>query len=275
MVSMSESSLGSSALTIAGSDSGAGAGIQADLKTFSAHGVYSCTVLTMVTAQSTQTVDAVHILPPEWVTGQLTTVLHDFRIVAIKTGALGDGTTIRCVAEALRPLAPASLVVDPVIVSKHGHRLLDEEAATVLCDVLLPLARVVTPNIHEAVVLSGLDAIESRGEMEHAAARIAAKGCRAVLVKGGHLGGDPDDLLWDDGKVEWFHGRRIETKHTHGTGCTYSAAITANLVLGLPLAEAVGRAKEYVAGAIVNHRIYGHGVNPVNHFWAAELNRRG
>jgi len=266
--------VGPSALTIAGSDSGAGAGIQADLKTFSAHGVYCCTVLTMVTAQSTQTVDAVHILPSEWVTRQLTTVLHDFRIVAIKTGALGNGATIKCVAEALAPLAPPSLVVDPVIVSKHGHRLLDEEAATVLCDVLLPLARVVTPNLHEAVVLSGVDAIESRADMEHAAERIAAKGCGAVLVKGGHLGGEPDDLLWDHGRPEWFPGRRIETKHTHGTGCTYSAAITANLVLGMPLSEAVGCAKEYIAGAIANHRIYGHGVNPVNHFWATQLTPR-
>ena len=229
----------------------------------------------MVTAQSTQTVDAVHILPPDWVTEQLTTVLQDFRIVAIKTGALGNGETVRCVAKALSSLAPASLVVDPVIVSKHGHRLLDDDATTELCGALLPLARVVTPNIHEAVVLSGLKAIESRSDMEDAAARISAKGCRAVLIKGGHRGGDPDDLLWEDGDAQWFPGRRIDTKHTHGTGCTYSAAITANLVLGLPLRESVARAKEYITGAIANHGIFGQGVNPVNHFWTAELKRHG
>lgn len=258
------------ALTIAGSDSGAGAGIQADLKTFAAFRVYGVSVVTLVTAQSTQGVDALEVLPPELVTQQLDTVFADFNIGALKTGALGNGAVIHAVAQFLRSAEVDSLVVDPVMISKHGHQLIAPEAVAVLQSELLPLARVVTPNLGEAAVLAGMDTIDNRDGMVAAAERIMQSGCRAVVVKGGHSSDEPFDLLWSDGSVSWFSGKRIDSPHTHGTGCTFSAAIAANLVRGLELGDAVAEAKRYITGAILHGQVYGRGINPVNHFWEFE-----
>lgn len=255
------------ALTIAGSDSGAGAGIQADLKTFAAHGVYGISVLTLITAQSTQTVDALKILPPELIIQQLQTVFADFEIAALKSGALGSVEVIRAVAGFLAAQQAANLVIDPVMISKHGHRLISEDAIAVLIRDLLPLARVVTPNLSEAAALSKMHDLGTRDAVVAAAAAIAALGCRAVVIKGGHSEGEPADLLWNDGVISWLEGPRISTPHTHGTGCTFSAAIAANLVKGLDLADAVRAAKRYTAGAIRHGQIFGRGINPVNHFW--------
>jgi len=258
------------ALTIAGSDSGAGAGIQADLKTFAAHGIYGCSIITLVTAQSTQSVDAVELLPPELVVKQLKTVVQDFQIAALKTGALGGVGIIRALSEYLRESLLDNLVVDPVMISKHGHALLADDATNTLVNDLLPLARIVTPNLMEAAVLSGRESITSRAEMVSAAAEIAQTGCPIVVVKGGHSAENPADLFWEDGREAWLESPRIDTPHTHGTGCTYSAAIAANLVRGLKPLDAVREAKAYITGAIEHHQLFGQGLNPVNHFWRSD-----
>jgi hydroxymethylpyrimidine/phosphomethylpyrimidine kinase len=256
------------ALTIAGSDSGAGAGIQADLKTFCAHGVYGCSVLALVTAQNTVGVAALQQLPPDLLRAQLDAVFSDFRVAGAKSGALGSAAAIAALVEYLRELpALPPLVVDPVMISKHGSLLLDNDAVAVLRTRLLPLASVVTPNLPEAAALSGLAEISSRGEMEQAAQRIADCGCSAVVVKGGHRAEDAADLLWTPAGALWLEGAHIDSPHTHGTGCTFSAAITAGLARGLALADSVAAAKEYVAGAIRHAQRFGQGVNPVNHFW--------
>jgi len=258
------------ALTIAGSDSGGGAGIQADLKTFAAHGVYGCTVLTLVTAQNTRSVQSVQVLPPELVLAQLEAVYGDFTVAALKTGALGNAAVIVALAEYLRGMHPLELVIDPVMISKHGDSLLNEDAVTVLRDELFPLALVVTPNLHEAAALAGINEVHDRKTMLTAANAIAAYGCRAVVIKGGHMAGEPADLLWYQNQATWIAGERVESPHTHGTGCTFSAAITANLARGLALPEAVHAAKAYVAGAIKHGQLFGQGVNPVNHFWQSD-----
>lgn len=255
------------ALTIAGSDSGGGAGIQADLKTFAALGVYGCSVLTLITAQNTQAVSAVHMLPPLLIRQQLEAVASDFEIRALKTGALGSASIIRSLAEDLRRRQPLKLVIDPVMISKHGHRLLDDDAVAILRDELFPLALLVTPNLHEAAALVGMSEIRDRNGMLAAANAIAAYGCRAVVIKGGHASGDAADLLWYQGQASWLQSPRIDSPHTHGTGCTFSAAITANLVLEMELYDAVAAAKEYISGAIAAAQLFGTGVNPVNHFW--------
>jgi hydroxymethylpyrimidine/phosphomethylpyrimidine kinase len=255
------------ALTIAGSDSGAGAGIQADLKTFIAHGVYGLTALTLVTAQNTQAVQEVHLLPPRIIKAQIDAVFADFQIGAVKTGALGGVEAIHTIVDCLRRFGPVPLVVDPVMISKHGHVLLGLDAVAALKSKLLPLATLVTPNLSEAAILSNTGIIENREDMLRAAEAIAAQGCINVVVKGGHMPGAPADLLWQNGAAHWIEGERVETPHTHGTGCTYSAAITANLVRGLALAEAVGEAKQYIAGSLQHAQQFGLGINPVNHFW--------
>jgi hydroxymethylpyrimidine/phosphomethylpyrimidine kinase len=257
----------SCALTIAGSDSGAGAGIQADLKTFAAHDVYGLTVLTLVTAQNTQAVQEVHLLPPEIIKSQLDAVFTDFSIGAVKTGALGGVEAICAVADRLSSYGPVPLVIDPVMVSKHGHVLLGMDAVAALKSRLLPLATLVTPNLSEAAILSNTGVIEDRDGMLRAAEAIAAHGCANVVVKGGHMLGAPADLLWQNGVVLWVEGERVDTPHTHGTGCTYSAAITANLVRGLALADAVFEAKRYITGSLRCAQRFGQGINPVNHFW--------
>ena len=253
---------------MAGSDSGAGAGIQADLKTFSALGVYGCSVLTVITAQNTQGVSDVYPLPADVMLKQLDAVLSDFDIAAAKTGALGNAHLVRVLAEYLRA-HPLTLVVDPVMISKHGFPLLDNNAVETMKLLMPPTARLVTPNLHEAAALSGLPMATDRASMSATAQELGRRGWRACVVKGGHLEGEALDLLWDDGTEVWLPGKRIDTPHLHGTGCTFSAAITAGLVQGLPLTDAVIQAKDYISGAIENAVVYGKGVNPVNHGWRA------
>jgi hydroxymethylpyrimidine/phosphomethylpyrimidine kinase len=254
------------ALTIAGSDSGAGAGIQADLKTFSALGVYGCTVLTVITAQNTQGVSDVFALPADVMLKQLDAVLSDFDVAAAKTGALGNAHLIRVLAEYLRERS-LGLVVDPVMISKHGYPLMDQAGIDTLKELMPRVTKLITPNLHEAAALTGLPTATDRKSMSATAEALGRAGWRACVVKGGHLAGEALDLLWDDGIEVWLPGKRVETQHLHGTGCTFSAAIVAGLVQGLELTDAVVQAKEYITGAIEHVVVYGHGVNPVNHFW--------
>lgn len=255
------------ALTIAGSDSGGGAGIQADLKTFHANGVFGTSVVTAVTAQNTVHVTDAFDLPVTLVTAQLRAVLDDFDIAAAKTGMLSTPDIVHTVSATLRECPNLPLVVDPVMISKSGATLLGDEAVTSLREALLPLALVVTPNIHEAQVLSGIS-IESTDTMRDAAKVIHECGCHNVLIKGGHAGFDPaTDLLFDGERFHVFRHRMIETRNLHGTGCTFSAAITARLALGEPLLEAVAHAKHYISRAIEHSLAIGHGHGPTDHFY--------
>jgi hydroxymethylpyrimidine/phosphomethylpyrimidine kinase len=255
------------ALTIAGSDSGGGAGIQADLKTFAAFGVYGASAITAITAQNTIGVRAIHDVPASVVAAQIDAVLDDIGADAAKTGMLSSPEIIETVADRLRAHAVAALVVDPVMVAKSGDRLLREDAVVALRDLLLPLAAVVTPNAPEATVLSGIDVVDATSARD-AARRIHDLGPAMVVVKGGHLGGDTsDDLVFDGRTFEVLSGRRIATRHTHGTGCTFSAAICACLARGLAPLEAVREARTYVQGAIEHAEPLGGGHGPVNHLW--------
>ena len=254
------------ALTIAGSDSGAGAGIQADLKTFAALGVYGLSVITAVTAQNTVGVRAVQELDLSIVDAQLEAVAEDFEIKALKTGMLSSAPIIEVVASGLRRHRLSKLVVDPVMVAKSGDRLLREDAVEAMRTQLLPLAEVVTPNLAEAEVLSG-HSIRSLADRVTAARIILGQGAGAVVVKGGHAPGDPViDLLVTEAMVREFRARRLTTTSTHGTGCTFSAAIAAGLASGLDLEAAVGRAREYVSQALERAEPLGHGHGPLGHF---------
>ncbi len=253
------------ALTIAGSDSGGGAGIQADLKTFSAYRVFGMSAITAVTAQNSVGVQAVESLSPAFVARQIESVLEDFGVDAAKCGMLANATIIEAVAEALSPRRVEKLVVDPVMVAKSGASLLEPEAVRALTTRLLPLCLVVTPNLPEAEVLAGMP-VASRAEMEEAARRIHALGPRHVLVKGGHLKGDAVDLLFNGRDFTAYQVSRIESDNTHGTGCTLSAAITAGLAQGRPLGEAVRDAKAYVTRAIREGFALGRGVGQLRHF---------
>ena len=252
------------ALTIAGSDPSGGAGIQADLKTFHQFGVYGEAVITLLTVQNSVRVSRVEVMPPELVIEQLNAVLEDIPPAAAKTGALGSAAMVIAVAQAARSFA-FPLVVDPVMVSKHGLPLLPASAVEAIRGELLRHAALVTPNVPEAEALAEMP-IRGHADMRRAAARIHALGPRAVLIKGGHLEGDATDLLFDGAEYRDFPAPRVETRHTHGTGCTYSAAITAGLASGLVLVEAVGRAKHYIADAIRTNPGLGRGCGPVNHF---------
>jgi hydroxymethylpyrimidine/phosphomethylpyrimidine kinase len=255
------------ALTIAGSDSGGGAGIQADLKTFAAFGVYGASAVTAITAQNTIGVRAIHDVPASVVAAQIDAVLDDIGADAAKTGMLSSPEIIETVADRLRAHAVAALVVDPVMVAKSGDRLLREDAVRALRDLLLPLAAVVTPNAPEATVLSGIDVVDATSARE-AARRIHDLGPALVVVKGGHLDGDTsDDLVFDGRTFEVLSGPRIATRHTHGTGCTFSAAICACLARGLAPFAAVREARTYVQGAIEHAEPLGGGNGPVNHLW--------
>lgn len=251
------------ALTIAGSDPSGGAGIQADLKTFHQRGVYGESVITLVTAQNTQRVSAVEVLSPKIVNEQLEAVLEDLPPAAAKTGALGNLEIVRLVAEKAAHFK-FPLVVDPVMISKHGQPLISEEARTAFADLLLPNAFLVTPNLHEAGALARME-ICTIAEMKEAAAKIAGLGAQAVLVKGGHLEGDAVDILYRRGETTEYRSSRIRTVHTHGTGCTYSACITAELAKGQSLEDAVDIAKRYITSAIRTNPGLGHGSGPVNH----------
>ena len=255
------------ALTIAGSDSSGGAGIQADLKTFSALGVYGMSVLTAITAQNTQGVTAVAEIPLDVIAAQIDAVLTDIGAGAIKTGMLSSAEIIETVAGRLQKHSVTHLVVDPVMVAKVGDHLLRPDAVETLRSVLLPLAMVITPNIPEAEVLVG-GSISSVAEMRDAAVALLDLGPRSVLVKGGHLDGDATDVFYD-GK-EWLEltAPRIHTTSTHGTGCTLASAIAANLALGHELPDAIRSAKSYLTAAIEHAYPIGHGHGPVHHFYA-------
>jgi len=253
------------ALTIAGSDSGGGAGIQADLKTFHAFGVYCTSVVTAITAQNTLGVRAVHPVPLEVVRAQVDAVVSDLRPAAVKTGMLATKDLVATVAEAVSRHHLAQYVLDPVMVATSGDRLLDREAEVALRTTLLPLARLVTPNLHEAGILTGRT-VDTPNEMRAAARALVDMGAGAALLKGGHLEGEAVDLLWDGTEERVWHKPRLRTRHTHGTGCTLSAAVTSGLALGTPLVDAVDRAVRWVARAIDTAPGLGSGHGPVNHF---------
>lgn len=255
------------ALTIAGSDSGGGAGIQADLKTFTAFGVYGASAITAVTAQNTVGVRAIHEIPPDIVAAQIDAVLDDIGADAAKTGMLSSVAIIEAVADRLRAHSFTALVVDPVMVAKSGDTLLRPEAVQALKELLLPLAAVVTPNAPEATILSGVE-VRDPESARQAARRIHALGPSIVIVKAGHLGGPRSaDLLFDGETFEVLSGRRIYTPHTHGTGCTFSAAIAACLARGMEPLAAAREARAFLQGAIEHAEPLGAGHGPVNHFW--------
>lgn len=253
-----------SALTIAGSDPSGGAGLQADLKTFHQHGVYGMAVVTLITVQNTKSVTRVDVLDAELVRGQLEAVLTDIPPNAIKTGALGNASVINAVADALNGVK-APLVVDPVMISKHGHALLAADAQSALISRLLPLTTLLTPNTHEAGAMLGRS-VDTLEHAEAAARELAQRGPQGVLVKGGHLtGADAIDVLFADGKLTHFRAPRIDTRHTHGTGCTYASAIAAGLAKQLTLHDAIEAAKDWLTRALQSAPGLGGGIGPVNH----------
>ena len=255
------------ALTIAGSDSSGGAGIQADIKTMTMNGVYAMSAITALTAQNTLGVTGIFEVPPQFLAQQIDAVFQDIRPDAVKIGMVSSSSLIRTIAGRLRAHEAENLVVDPVMVATSGARLMEAEAISTLTRELLPMAALLTPNIPEAEVLSG-QAIRSQADMQAAAEKISrAYGC-AVLCKGGHSLSDANDLLYIDGHCQWFRGRRIDTPNTHGTGCTLSSAIAANLAKGFPLDQAVSRAKAYISGALEAMLDLGQGSGPMNHAFA-------
>ena len=259
-------------LTIAGSDSGGGAGIQADLKTITLLGGYGASVVTALTAQNTLGVQDIHNAPPDFVKQQLDSVLSDMSFDAAKTGMLSTVELIEVIAERLNDRPIPHLVVDPVMIAKGGARLLLPEAEAAVIEKMLPLATLVTPNLHEAERLSGL-AVRTLEQMRESAKRILDLGPTAALIKGGHLGAGPIDVLYDGTDFSEFHADRIDTPNTHGTGCTYSAAITTFLAYGHSLPTAVERAKRFVTAGIESAAAIGSGHGPLNHHAAAEALR--
>lgn len=253
------------ALTIAGSDSGGGAGIQADLKTFAAHGVYGLSAITAVTAQNTVEVRTVEQISPSVLESQIEAVLDDIPVHAVKIGMIGCPDACRVVAGKLKKYGAGPVVLDPVMVSKGGHRLLQKEAIAAIRNELLPIVSLVTPNIPEAEELAGMD-ISTLGDRKKAGRIIQSFGVRSVLLKGGHLPGEPDDLLLMDDEWHVLKGKRIITTTTHGTGCTLSSAIAANLATGNPLLKAAESAKKYIESAIRHGLDIGKGYGPTQHF---------
>jgi hydroxymethylpyrimidine/phosphomethylpyrimidine kinase len=261
------------ALTIAGSDPSGGAGIQADVKTFHQLGAYGEAVITLLTVQNTVALEHVEFLPAVLVLHQLRAVLDDIPPNAAKTGALGNRSIVEAVARAAADFR-FPLVVDPVILSQHGRPLTSDDAVNAIREELLPQASLVTPNLAEAEALTGLEVRNLEG-MRRAARRLHDMGAKAVLVKGGHLEGDAVDLFFTSGVTREFRAARIETRHTHGTGCTYSAAITAELARGALLEDAVERAKAFVTEAIRSAPGLGRGSGPLNHHAIVHLARGG
>lgn len=257
------------ALTIAGSDSSGGAGIQADIKTMTVHGVYAMSAITALTAQNTTGVTGIMEVTPEFLGEQLDDIFTDIFPDAVKIGMVSSGKLIRVIADKLSFYHAGNIVVDPVMAATSGARLIDEEAVGVLKERLLPMASVLTPNIPEAQILSGMD-ISTPEDMERAARYIGdTYGC-AVLCKGGHQLNDANDLLYREGKCQWFYGKRIANPNTHGTGCTLSSAIASNLAKGLALEEAVRQAKVYLSGALEAMLDLGKGSGPMNHAFAVK-----
>jgi hydroxymethylpyrimidine/phosphomethylpyrimidine kinase len=265
-------------LTIAGSDPGGGAGIQADLKTFAAFGLYGASAITAVTVQSTKGIEALSPLAADLVTAQIEAVAGDLAIDATKVGMLATAAIVEAVAAAVEELDLPLVVLDPVLVSSTGTRLLDDDGVQALCEGLIPLARVVTPNVPEAEALTG-KRIESMNDAREAARRLHAMGAKGVVITGGHWpaggsdtseipGRDVLDLVFDGRSFHETRVARVDSVHTHGTGCTYAAAVAASLALGRDLIDAAARAQQYVAGAIAHAPGIGHGRGPLDHFWA-------
>ena len=258
-------------LSIAGSDPSGGAGIQADLKTFAARGTYGMAVLTALTAQNTQGVSGVHLVPPAFVAAQISDVFSDVRVDAVKIGMIASADIAEAVAGALARHRGAPIVLDPVMVAKGGASLLAREAVEALTRRLLPIATVLTPNLPEAAALLGEPEATDRAAMEAQAKRLLALGAKSVLLKGGHLPGgqSPDVLATSDG-LRWYEGVRVLTRNTHGTGCSLSSAIAAELGKGRPLADAVAAAKSFIAGAVRSSDMLavGSGHGPLHHFHA-------
>ena len=253
------------ALTIAGSDSGGGAGIQADLKTFSAFRVFGTSVLTAITAQNSVGVHGVHEVPPAFVRAQIDAVLSDFGADAVKIGMLSSAPIIAAVTDGLAAHPHGPVVLDPVMLAKSGDALLHADAREALAQRLLPVATVVTPNLHEASALAGMS-VSTEKEMEEAARRILARGARTVLVKGGHLKDSATDILWDGKRFTRFEAKRVDSTSLHGTGCTLSSAIAAGLARGRGLEDAIREAKAYVTAAIREGFAAGRGVGVLRHF---------
>lgn len=252
------------ALTIAGSDSSGGAGIQADIKTMTANGVYAMSAITALTAQNTTGVTGIMEVTPEFLEKQLDSIFTDIRPDAVKIGMVSSAVLITVIADKLKEYQAENIVVDPVMVATSGSRLISEDAIETLKEKLLPMAAVLTPNIPEAEVLSGME-VRSQEEMIRAAEKISTLYHCAVLCKGGHQLNDANDLLYRDGNFHWFYGKRIDNPNTHGTGCTLSSAIASNLAKGYGLDESVERAKEYISGALGAMLNLGKGSGPMNH----------
>ena len=264
------------ALTIAGSDSCGGAGIQADIKTFSALDVYGASVITALTAQNTQTVSGIHDVPPQFVIDQIQTVLNDLDICAIKIGMLSNSPVIEAVATVLREFPAIPIVLDPVMVAKSGDKLLSDDALSALRDILCPLATLLTPNIPEAAMLLDLNEAQLIADIEKHARQLSTMTGGSVLLKGGHLESrNSSDVLVHEGAINSFEFTRIDTKNTHGTGCTLSSAIAAGLAKGFNLPDSVANATSYVHQAIVaaDQLSIGNGHGPVHHFHAQWLNK--
>jgi hydroxymethylpyrimidine/phosphomethylpyrimidine kinase len=254
-------------LTIAGSDSGGGAGIQADIKAMSANGVFAMSVITAVTAQNTEEVTDVFELPLPIIAAQIDAVFDDFEVAAVKTGMLSSRAVVETVAKMLKPQEIAHLVVDPVMISKSGHALLKPDAIDTLKERLFPLACIVTPNVHEAQQLSGIE-IKTLADARRAAKIIHGFGCKHVLIKGGHLLAErATDLLYDGRFFNVYKGEFIDTPHTHGTGCTFASAIAAHLARGKSVNDAVQTAKVYLTETLRHSLAIGHGTGPTNHFY--------
>jgi hydroxymethylpyrimidine/phosphomethylpyrimidine kinase len=260
------------ALTIAGSDCSGGAGIQADLKTFSAHGIFGMSVIVSVVAENTSRVIGVENISPDMVKKQIDAVYEDIGTDAVKIGMLSTGTLMKAVAEKLDEYRPANVVIDPVMYAKNGAPLMEEDAIDALIKYIVPRAALLTPNIPEAEKISGVK-ISSAADTVRAAELIIAMGCARVLIKGGHFTGDAEDLLYDGRAERRFSSPRIQTKNTHGTGCTLSSAIASNLALGFPIEEAVEKAKRYITVAIEHSLSIGRGHGPTHHFY--ELYKNG
>ena len=262
------------ALTIAGSDSSGGAGIQADIKTMTVNGVYAMSAITALTAQNTTGVTDILEVSPSFLAAQLDAVFTDIFPDTVKIGMVSSAELIAVIADKLRQYGARHIVVDPVMVATSGAKLLREDAIETLENVLLPLAELLTPNIPEAEILAR-QSITTPADMEAAAEFIGGRYHCAVLCKGGHNLNDANDLLWQNGTLRWFAGRRIDNPNTHGTGCTLSSAIAANLAKGFPMAEAVELAKTYLSGALADMLDLGHGAGPMNHGFAIPPSDRG
>lgn len=258
-------------LTIAGSDCSGGAGIQADIKTFSAHGVFGMSVIISVVAENTSRVIDFQDISPDIIEKQIDAVFEDIEVDAVKIGMLSNAEIMKAVAKKLKEYNPKNVVIDPVMYAKTGDALMDPNAIDTMIAEVIPLADVLTPNIPEAEKIAGIE-IDNIEKMKEAARIIHEMGCRSVLVKGGHAVGDAVDVLFDGEEYSYYSAERINTKNTHGTGCTYSSSIASNLALEHPLAEAIAESKEYVTNAIKHSLSIGKGHGPTNHFYNLYLN---